>query len=242
MFAAVPFGPERSEFHGPDGITAAARGDLGDRQAKYKIVACRAASSAGSVRSFRKEVKDHDDLKGLKMRFFGLGANVIQKLGVRHSCCKPAKSSRPCSSAPSTPPSSRCRSRSEPRFHQVAKHYDFPGRHQMASFTHLMISEAKWAELSERRKKEIVENSCKAQTYQEFAESESAQFGAMAELQKKGVTLHTWSPEILKAFEDKWGEVVAEQKAKSPEFAKIWASYSAYREGYKVWRERGYLK
>ena len=31
---------------------------------------------------FRKEIKSLGDLKGLKMRFFGLGANVMQKLGV----------------------------------------------------------------------------------------------------------------------------------------------------------------
>ena len=63
-----------------------------------------------------------------------------------------------------------------------------------------------------------------------------------AELQSKGVQIHSWSPEILKAFEEKWQEVVAEQKAKSPEFAKIWASYSDYRAKYKIWRENGYLK
>ena len=31
---------------------------------------------------FRKEIKSVDDLKGLKMRFFGLGAKVMEKLGV----------------------------------------------------------------------------------------------------------------------------------------------------------------
>jgi len=31
---------------------------------------------------FRKEIKSVDDLKGLKMRFFGLGAKVMDKLGV----------------------------------------------------------------------------------------------------------------------------------------------------------------
>ena len=30
---------------------------------------------------FRKEIKSVDDLKGLKMRFFGLGRQVMQKLG-----------------------------------------------------------------------------------------------------------------------------------------------------------------
>jgi TRAP-type mannitol/chloroaromatic compound transport system substrate-binding protein len=33
-------------------------------------------------RWFRNEIKSVEDLKGLKMRFFGLGAQVMQKLGV----------------------------------------------------------------------------------------------------------------------------------------------------------------
>ena len=36
--------------------------------------------------------------------------------------------------------------------------------------------------------------------------------------------------------------MIEEQKGKSPEFAKAWASLSAFREEYKVWREYGYLK
>ena len=31
---------------------------------------------------FRKRIRTVDDLKGLKMRFFGLGAKVMNKLGV----------------------------------------------------------------------------------------------------------------------------------------------------------------
>ena len=36
--------------------------------------------------------------------------------------------------------------------------------------------------------------------------------------------------------------MIEEQKAKSPEFAKAWASLSTFREEYKEWREYGYLK
>jgi hypothetical protein len=36
--------------------------------------------------------------------------------------------------------------------------------------------------------------------------------------------------------------VIEEQKTKSPEFAKTWASLSKFRDEYKVWREYGYLK
>ena len=58
---------------------------------------------------FRKEVKTVADLKGLKMRFFGLGAIVMQKLGVATQLLQAGEIFRPFSSAPSTRPSTRCR-------------------------------------------------------------------------------------------------------------------------------------
>ena len=36
--------------------------------------------------------------------------------------------------------------------------------------------------------------------------------------------------------------VAAEQATKSPEFKKAWDSLSTFRDEYKIWRERGYLK
>jgi TRAP-type mannitol/chloroaromatic compound transport system substrate-binding protein len=242
MFGAVPFGPGVGEYlswfeyGGGNKLSD-------DLHGKYNIIAKLCGMIAPEASGwFRKEIKTVDDFKGLKMRFYGLGANVMQKMGVATQLLQAGEIFQALQlgtidatefSMPSMDLTLG--------FHQVAKHYYFPGWHQQASTAHLYISKAKWAEFSDTQKA-IVENSCKSQIYQEFAESEAAQFGAMAELQKKGVTLHTWPPEILKAFEEKWLEVVEEQKAKSPEFAKIWASYSAYREGYKVWRERGYLK
>ena len=65
---------------------------------------------------------------------------------------------------------------------------------------------------------------------------------AIKEIQAKGVTVHYWPKEILDAYRKTWIEVVEEQKAKSPEFTKAWASYSKFREEYKIWREYGYLK
>jgi len=126
-------------------------------------------------------------------------------------------------------------------FYQVAKYYYFPGWHQQTSIGQLYISKKKWEELSKTQKM-IVEQACKAQMLQELAESEALQFGAMQELKKKGVIFKRWSPEILKALEVKWNEVVEEQKAKSANFAKVWDSYSKFRANYEIWREHGYMK
>ena len=64
----------------------------------------------------------------------------------------------------------------------------------------------------------------------------------MKELQAKGVQLKKWPPEFIKAFEAKWLEVVQEESAKSENFKRVWASYSQFRENYKVWRDHGYMK
>jgi TRAP-type mannitol/chloroaromatic compound transport system substrate-binding protein len=75
-----------------------------------------------------------------------------------------------------------------------------------------------------------------------YIEGESSQSKALQEIQSKGVTLHYWPKEMLDAYRKAWAEVIEEQKAKSPEFAKTWASLSKFREEYKIWREYGYLK
>jgi TRAP-type mannitol/chloroaromatic compound transport system substrate-binding protein len=75
------------------------------------------------------------------------------------------------------------------------------------------------------------------------AQSEAIQFKALREMRdKNGVKILYWSPEILKAYEKAWGEVVAEESAKNPNFKKVWDSYAKFRADYDIWREHGYLK
>jgi TRAP-type mannitol/chloroaromatic compound transport system substrate-binding protein len=126
-------------------------------------------------------------------------------------------------------------------FHQVAKHYYFPGWHQMSTINELIVSKAKWAELSETQK-EMIRVACDATMLRQFAEGEAVQAKAMREIQSKGVTLHRWPKEFLDAYEKAWKEVAAEQVEKSPEFKKAWDSYSKFRAEYKIWRDYGYLQ
>jgi TRAP-type mannitol/chloroaromatic compound transport system substrate-binding protein len=191
---------------------------------------------------FRKEIKSLDDLKGLKMRFFGLGAIVMQKLGVATQLLQAGEifQALQLGTIDATEFSMPVMDMTL-GFHQVAKHYYFPGWHQMATFNHLYISKSKWAELSPTQRA-IIKAACDANMLEQFAEGEAKQFAAMKELQGKGVTLHYWPKDILATYEKTWNEVAVEQSAKSPEFKKAWDSYSAFRAGYKLWREYGYLK
>jgi TRAP-type mannitol/chloroaromatic compound transport system substrate-binding protein len=242
MYASVPFGPEAGEY------LAWMRYGGGEQMqkelhAKYNIEVITCGLIAPEASGwFRKEIKSVDDLKGLKMRFFGLGAIVMQKLGVSTQILQAGEifQALQLGTIDATEFSMPVMDMTL-GFHQVAKHYYFPGWHQMSTLNHLYVSKSKWAELSATQKA-IIKASCDANMLEQFAEGEAKQFSAMKELQSKGVTLHYWPKEILSVYEKTWVEVAAEQSAKSPEFKKAWDSYSTFRAGYKLWRDYGYLK
>ena len=242
MYAAVPFGPEAGEYLGwmRHGGGQKLYDDL---HAKYNIVAvpCGVISPEASG-WFRKEIKSAEDLKGLKMRFFGLGANVMQKLGVATQLLQAGEifQALQLGTIDATEFSMPVMDITL-GFHQVAKHYYFPGWHQMSTINSLYVSKAKWAELSETQK-EQVRVTCDATMLRQFVEGESVQAKAIKEIQSKGVTLHYWPPEMLALYKKTWEEVAKEQSEKSPEFKKAWESYSAFRAEYKVWKDFGYLK
>jgi TRAP-type mannitol/chloroaromatic compound transport system substrate-binding protein len=191
---------------------------------------------------FRNEIKTLDDLKGLKMRFLGLGASVMQKLGVSTQLLQAGEIFQALQLGTidaaefSMPVMDLTLG-----FHQVAKHYYFPGWHQQATLNELIISKTKWAEFSQTQKA-IIQGACDATMLNQFAEGEAVQFKAIKDIEAKGVTVHMWPKEFLDAFEKAWQEVAAEEASKSPEFKKGWESYSAFRSNYKIWKDIGYLK
>ncbi|MFZ9678328.1 MAG: TRAP transporter substrate-binding protein [Quisquiliibacterium sp.] len=242
MYASVPFGPGAGEYmawfkHG--GGTKLMK----ELHAKYnvEVIPCGLISPEASG-WFRKEIKSVEDLKGLKMRFFGLGANVMQKLGVSTQLLQAGEifQALQLGTIDATEFSMPMMDLTL-GFHQVAKHYYFPGWHQQTTVNELIISKKKWAEFSDAQKA-IIETACDALMLQQFAEGEAGQGKALTEIKAKGVTLHRWSPEMLGHFEKAWNEVAAEQAAKSPEFKKAWDSYSAFRKEYAIWKDLGYLQ
>ncbi|MDX2201805.1 MAG: TRAP transporter substrate-binding protein [Hyphomicrobiaceae bacterium] len=243
MFASVPFGPEAGEYlawmrHG-GGMKL-----MEDLHAKYgigKVMLCGLISPEASG-WFRKEIKSADDLKGLKMRFFGLGANVMQKLGVSTQLLQAGEifQALQLGTIDATEFSMPVMDLTL-GFHQVAKYYYFPGWHQMSTLNELIISKQKWGEFSDTQKFQI-ETACEATMLKQFSEGEAVQGKAMKEIESKGVAIKYWSKEMLELYRKTWEEVAKEQAEKSPEFKKAWDSYSAFRDQYKIWKTNGYLK
>ena len=242
LFSSVPFGPEMGEYLAWMRVGGGEQ-LMQELARKYNVEPILCGTIAPEASGwFRKEIKSVDDLKGLKMRFFGLGAVVMQKLGVSTQILQAGEifQALQLGTIDATEFSMPVMDLSL-GFHQVAKHYYFPGWHQMATFLHLLVSKKKWDELSDSQK-EIIKTACDSTMLQNYLEGEGLQSNAIKEIQSKGVTIHYWPKDILDTYRRTWEEVVKEQQAKSPEFAKVWASLSKFREEYKVWRDHGYLK
>jgi TRAP-type mannitol/chloroaromatic compound transport system substrate-binding protein len=192
---------------------------------------------------FRKEIKTVQDMKGLKMRFFGLGAKVMAKMGVSTQLLAPGDIFQALQLGTIDATEFSLPSMDQKfGFYQVAKFYYFPGWHQQATFLELYVNKKKWDSLSDPHKA-IIEQACGALISEVVAEGEATQFRAMREMQdKNGVQIKAWSPEIMAALQKNWNEVIAEESAANPNFKKVWESYSKFRADYAIWREHGYLK
>ena len=242
LFSSVPFGPPANEYMSWV-YFGGGKEFYEELYARHNIkgMLCGIIPPEASG-WFRKEIKGPEDLKGLKMRFFGLGAKVMEKVGVSTQLLAggdiyPALELGTIDSAEFSMPAIDL----ELGFYQIAKHYYFPGWHQQSTFMELMINLEKWNALSVTQQAQI-EATCGDNFRHAIAEGEGIQGPALKTLQEKGVELHTWSPEMLAIFENGWNEVVTELVESDEDFAKIWASLTDFRKNYKVWKELGYLK
>jgi len=242
LYASMPFGPDAGEYMGWIKYGGGEK-LMKELHAKYNVEVIPCGMIAPEASGwFRKEIKTLDDLKGLKMRFFGLGANVMQKMGVSTQTLAPGDIFQALQLGTidatefSMPVADLTLG-----LHQVAKFYYFPGWHQQATITSLYINPKKWAEFSATQKAQI-QSVCDASILRMFAEGEAVNFKAMKEIQAKGVTLKKWPKQFMDAYEKAWDEVAAEQSAKSPEFKKGWDSYAAFRKDFAIWKEMQSLK
>ncbi len=242
MFSTVPFGPGMGEYmawmYRGGGLEMAR--EMFHKHGVHNIPCGLIPPEASGW--FQKEIKTVDDLKGLRMRFFGLGAKVMQKHGVVTSQLAPGEILGAFKAGKLDATEFSLPAMDKPLgFHAIAKYYYFPGWHQQATLFDLYINKTVWDALSQRHKA-ILEIACGDTMREMIADGEAAQWKVMKELQAEGVQLKRWPPDILVSFENAWREVVAEESAKNPNFKRIYDSYSTFRDNYAIWRHFSYLQ
>ncbi|QPH53421.1 TRAP transporter substrate-binding protein [Pontivivens ytuae] len=244
LFAAVPFGPEAGEFLAwmmyDDGLELFQR-MYDENGYDVHVIPCGIIAPETSG-WFKNEINSVADLEGLNMRFFGLGAEVMQRLGVSTSLLAggdifPALERGAIDATEFSMPRIDARL----GFYNIAKFNYFPGWHQPATLFELLINKDRWEDLDERAQRQI-EVACMANITDNYAEGEATNFEAMqTNTEEHGVTIKTWSPEMLETFENTWNEVAAELAAEDEYFAEVWADLQEFREGYNVWNSNIYL-
>jgi len=242
MFSSVPFGPGMGEYvawmYRGGGLEMAR--EMFHKHGVHNIPCGLIPPEASGW--FQKEIRSVGDLKGLRMRFFGLGAKVMEKHGVITQQLAPGEILKAMKDGTLDATEFSLPAMDQPLgFHTVAKYYYFPGWHQQATLFDLYVNKKVWDGLPDRHKG-IIEIACGDAMREMIADGEAAQWKAMKELQAAGVKLKRWPAEILVSFENAWKEIVAEESAKNPNFRRVYASYASFRDNYAIWRHFSYLQ
>ena len=152
---------------------------------------------------FRNKVESLASLKGLKMRFFGLGAQVMQKLGVSTQLLAgadiyPALERGVIDATEFSMPNMDI----DLGFYQIAKFNYYPGWHQQSSIGELLMNKAAWDALDDQNQA-ILEASCGRNIYVNYAETEAKNPEAMNKMKAEyGVTNVRWTDEELAAVRE----------------------------------------
>lgn len=244
IFSAIPFGPEAPEYLAwmYTGNGRKLYQKMYD-DAGYNVhVIPLGIFSPESAGWFKKPIDKASDLKGLNIRFYGLGGKVLQKLGASVSLIPggeifPAMEKGVIDATEFSFPAVD----SMMGFYKVAKYNYFPGWHQQSTFLELLINKKVWDKMSANQQSAL-EILCKAATLETMSYMESIQAKALIKDQEQhGVKLERLSDDILDALEKSWTQVASELSVSSSMFKEAWEDLSAFRSEYAVWQKIGFL-
>jgi len=179
---------------------------------------------------FKKPIKSLADLKGMKYRIFGIGAETYGRLGVSVVTLPggeivPAMERGVIQGAEWI----NCEEDKKLGLHQVAKHYYSPGMHEPVTGGQLIFNKDVWKKLPPDLQEMVKVASVYATTMRnQDLKLEAA--NACKELIKMGVQMHRTPDEILKNFLDTWEKIQAEYAQKNAFYKKVIDSQKKYAE------------
>ena len=158
----------------------------------------------------KREIKSLDDLKGLKFRIPGLGAQMMAKLGVVPVLLAPSQILQNLQSGTIDgteflgPWSDRAAG-----FYKVAPYYYWPGFHEPNGTGECIIATSAWASISSDVKAAIGA-ACRAENIYALAETEWQNAAALEDLTtNRGVQLRQWPQEVTDAAKVAADEVMS---------------------------------
>ena len=179
---------------------------------------------------FKKPIKNLADLKGMKYRIYGIGAETYGRLGVA-VVTLPGQEIVPAMERGVIQGAEwiNCLEDKKLGLHKVAKYYYTPGMHEPVTGAQLVFNKDVWAKIPADLQEMVKVASVHATMQRNFAfNRETAD--ACRELLKEGVQIMRTPDDILKSFLDTWEKIQAEYVAKDRFYRKVIESQKKYAE------------
>ncbi len=190
---------------------------------------------------FRNRIVSLDDVKGLKIRFAGLGGRVIERLGASVTMIPGGEIFQALekgaidASEFALPIVDQSLG-----FNRVAKFNYYPGWHQPFTSSHLVVNLKVWEALAPADQA-LLEAGCTAAVTRNLAQAEALQGEVIAGFPQIGVNAERLPEPLLRELNRVADTIIAEEAAKDADFAKILASQQQFRGNYKYWKSLAYL-
>lgn len=189
---------------------------------------------------FREAIETPDDLRGLKIRFAGLGGQALQSLGASVTMLPggelfQALEKGAIDATEFSLPEVDVRL----GFDRIARFNYFPGWHQPHTAFHLVVHKPTWDALS-AADRELIELACGDGVQRNFAQAEAAQGAVLRGFEAQGVTTQTLSPALLAALEAAVETVLDAAGRDDADFARILAHQRAFHAEYVRWQRLAY--
>jgi TRAP-type mannitol/chloroaromatic compound transport system substrate-binding protein len=177
---------------------------------------------------FKKEIKSLADLKGLKYRIYGIGAETYGRLGVS-VVTLPGQEIVPAMERGVIEGAEwiNCEEDKKLGLHKTAKYYYTPGMHEPVTGGQLILNKEIWAKLTPDLQEIVKVASVYATTIRnQMFNRETAH--ACQELLKEGVQMKRMPDDVLINFLTEWEKIQTEYAAKNPFYKKVIESQRAY--------------
>jgi TRAP-type mannitol/chloroaromatic compound transport system substrate-binding protein len=185
------------------------------------------------------------DLRGLKMRVPGLGGEIFRRVGATAmnlpgSDILAALQSGTLDAAEWVGPWNDLAF----GFHDVAKHYYWPGFHEPGTGIEVIVNKARYEALPGDLKS-VITIACQAETNAMLAEFNARNGAALKTLtEEHGVELHRFPDDILAAFGKAARDVLAEYDSGDAVTRRIYTSFKSFRDSVLPWSQiadQGYM-
>jgi TRAP-type mannitol/chloroaromatic compound transport system substrate-binding protein len=213
LFSGYPFGPDAKGYLDwfEEGSGRKLYQEMYDHAGlKVHVMPC-AFGGAETGGWFMKEIKGAEDIKGLRMRIFGLGGRVMSRLGattvlVPGGNLLAAFQKGEIDAAELYTPAVDERQGLKDKVKLIYA----PGWHQPETVFELIVNKDRWDALSDRERG-LIDGACLATLQATLADSAKLQAEALANLAKDGVKVEPLPEGVLASLQAAWGEIAKEE-------------------------------